>query len=184
LKANLLRKGMIIKHDGRFFRIVATLHLTPGNLRAQMQLKMRDLDSGSMIDHRFRSDEDVERAHLDTHEMEFLYREGDIYHFMNTESYEQIHMTAEDLGDAVYYLVPNVKLPIEFIEGRAVGINLPVTVDLKVTETEPEMKGATAASQRKPAKCETGLIVQVPPFIKEGEVIRVTTEDGSYRERA
>jgi elongation factor P len=184
VKSTSLRKGMIIKHNDRFYRIVSMLHLTPGNLRAMVQTKLRDLDSGSMNEHRFRADEDVERAHLDTQAMEYLYQEGDLYHFMNTETYEQTHMRADELGDAIYYLVPNIMVPIEFIEGRAVGINLPVTVDLKVVETEPAMKGATAASQRKPAKTETGLIVQVPPFVKEGETIRVSTDDGSYQERA
>lgn len=184
MKATQLRKGMIIKYQEKFCRVFAVTHVTPGKGRGSVQSKLRDLESGSMLDHKFRSDDEIERAHLDTHEMEFLYRDGDTFHFMNTETFEQIHMSTDDLGDAVWYLVPNVKLPMEFIEGRAVGINLPVTVDLKVEETEPEMKGATAASQRKPARTETGLVVQVPPFIREGEMIRVATEDGTYQERA
>jgi elongation factor P len=184
IKATLLRKGMIVKMNDRYFRVVGTHHLTPGNKRGMMQTKLKDLASGSIIDHRFRSEDTVERPHLEQTEMEFLYRDGEDFHFMNTSSFEQIQMVAETLGDAIWYLVPNVKLPIDFIEGKPVGISLPVTVDLKVIETEPEMKGATASSQRKPAKTETGLVVQVPPFVKEGEVVRVATEDGTYMERA
>lgn len=175
---------MVIQMDNRYFRVLNVHHHTPGNLRGQVQTKLRDLNAGTQLEHRFRSDDEVDRPHLEQTEMEFLYRDGEDFHFMNTQTYEQIHITAETLGDAVYYLVPNVKLPIEFIEGSPVGINLPVTVDLKVVETEPELKGATASSQRKPATTETGLVVQVPPFVKQGEVVRVSTDDGSYLERA
>ncbi len=175
---------MVITLDKRFYRVLTKHHHTPGNLRGQVQTKLRDLASGTQIEHRFRSDDDVERPHLEQSEMEFLYRDGNDFHFMNTSTYEQIHITAETLGDALFYLVPNVKLPIEFIDGNPVGIELPITVDLKVIETEPELKGATASSQRKPAKTETGLVIQVPPFVKTGEMIRVSTEDGSYLERA
>lgn len=175
---------MVITLENRFYRVLTKHHHTPGNLRGQVQTKLRDLASGTQIEHRFRSDDDVERPHLEQSEMEFLYRDGDDFHFMNTSSYEQIHITAETLGDALYYLVPNVKLPIEFIDGNPVGIELPITVDLKVVQTEPELKGATASSQRKRATTETGLVVQVPPFVKEGEMVRISTEDGSYLERA
>jgi elongation factor P len=174
---------MVIQMDNRYFRVLTTHHHTPGNLRGQVQTKLRDLSAGTQVEHRFRSDDDVDRPHLEQSEMEFLYRDGEDFHFMNTQTYEQIHMTAETLGDAVYYLVPNVRLPIEFIDGKPVGIDLPVTVDLKVVETEPELKGATASSQRKPATTETGLVIQVPPFVKQGEVVRVSTEDGTYLER-
>lgn len=175
---------MVVKMDDRYFRVVATHHLTPGNKRGMMQTKLKDLVSGSSMDYKFRSDDDVERPHLEQTEMEYLYKDGDNYVFMNTETFEQVHMSSETLGDAVWYMVPNVKLPVEFIEGQPVGIDLPITVDLKVVETEPELKGATASSQRKPATTETGLVVQVPPFVKEGEVVRVSTEDGSYLARA
>lgn len=175
---------MVVKMGDRYLRVVATHHLTPGNKRGMMQTKLKDLVSGSAMDYKFRSDDDVERPHLEQTEMEYLYKDGDNYVFMNTETFEQVHMSSETLGDAVWYMVPNVKLPIEFIEGQPVGIDLPITVDLKVVETEPELKGATASSQRKPATTETGLVVQVPPFVKEGEVVRVSTEDGSYLARA
>ncbi|HXI03137.1 MAG TPA: elongation factor P [Candidatus Saccharimonadales bacterium] len=184
MKATQLRKGMVVKMGDRYLRVVATHHLTPGNKRGMMQTKLKDLVSGSAMDYKFRSDDDVERPHLEQTEMEYLYKDGDNYVFMNTETFEQVHMSSETLGDAVWYMVPNVKLPIEFIEGQPVGIDLPITVDLKVVETEPELKGATASSQRKPATTETGLVVQVPPFVKEGEVVRVSTEDGSYLARA
>lgn len=183
LKATQLRKGMVIKMDERFFRVVSTLHLTPGNKRGMMQTKLKNLENGAIIDHKFRSEDTVERPHLEQAEMEFLYQDGDDFHFMNTANFEQIVMNSETLGDATVYLVPNIKLPIEFIDHKPVGIDLPVTVDLKVVETEPELKGATAGANRKPAKTETGLVVQVPPFIKEGEVIRISTEDGSYLTR-
>jgi elongation factor P len=175
---------MVIRMDDRFFKVVSTHHLTPGNKRGMMQTKLKNLASGAIIDHRFRSDDFVDRPHLQQAVMEFLYQDGDDYHFMNTENFEQISLNPETLGDAVDYLVPNIKLPVEFVDGSPVGIDLPVTVDLKVVETEPELRGATASSTRKPAKTETGLIVQVPPFIKQGEVVRVSTEDGSYLERA
>lgn len=184
IKATQLRKGMVIKKDDLVFRVVDTRHLTPGNKRGMMQTKLKNLASGAIIDHRFRSDDMVERPHTEQAEMEYLYQDGEDYHFMNTASYEQISMNAETLGDAISYLVPNIKLPVEFIDGRPVGIELPVTVDLKIVETEPELRGATASATRKPAKTETGLVVQVPAFVKEGQVIRVSTEDGSYMERA
>jgi elongation factor P len=175
---------MVLRLNDRIYRVVETLHLTPGNKRGMMQTKLKDLAAGSIINHRFRSDDTVERPHLEQAEMEFLYKDGDDYHFMNTSTFDQISLNSETLGDAVNYLVPNIKLPVEFVDGNPVGIDLPVTVDLKITQTEPELRGATASSVRKPATTETGLVVQVPPFIKEGEVVRVSTEDGSYMERA
>jgi elongation factor P len=125
----------------------------------------------------------VERAILDEAEMEYLYQDGDMYHFMNNESFEQVALSAEVLGDAVDYLLPNIKLAIEFYESRPVGIELPLTVEMKVVETEPAIKGATVSNVGKPAKMETGLVVQVPAFINEGDVIRIETATGSYIER-
>jgi elongation factor P len=183
IKATQLKKGMIVKVEGRLYKVVHTHHLTPGNWRGMMQTKLRDLSSNSIIEHRFRSEDIVDKIHCDETEMEYLYEEHGDYHFMNTETYEQTHIDADTLGDTVYYLVPNIRLRVEFVEGRPVGIELPVTVDLKVTETEPELKGATASTSRKPAKLETGLMTQVPAFITEGEVVRVSTQDGTYLER-
>lgn len=184
IQATQLKRGMCIKHQGDLYRVVEAQHKTPGNLRGMVQAKIRNLKSGSISDHRFRSVDTVERAILDESEMEFLYQEGDMYHFMNNETYEQIGLSAEVLGEAVSYLIPNIKLKVEMWEGRPVGIELPLTVEMKVMETEPAIKGATVSNVGKPARMETGLIVQVPPFINEGDVIRVDTDSGAYIERA
>jgi elongation factor P len=184
LAATQLRSGNIIKHDGDLFAIHSVTHRTPGNLRAFVQAKMRNLRTGAMIEHRFRSEDRVEQAHVDDQEMEFLYRDGDDYHFMNTESYEQIPLNKEILGDSALYLIPNIQIKVQMYEGRPVGIELPITVDLVVTETEPGLKGATVSNVTKPATLETGLVVQVPPFINAGEKIRVDTSEGKYLERA
>jgi elongation factor P len=137
-----------------------------------------------MIEHRFSSEDRVERAVLEEHEMEYLYDDGESFHFMNTETYEQTHLTKDILGEATSYLVPQLRVKVEFYEGRAISVDLPATVDLKVVETEPGMKGASVSNVTKPAKLETGLVVQVPPFISEGERIRVNTAEGTYQERA
>jgi elongation factor P len=145
---------------------------------------MRNLRSGSMIEHRFSSEDRVERATLDEHEMEYLYDDGEYYYFMNTENFEQMHLTKELLGDAVDYLIPQLHVNVEFYEGKPISVELPPTVDMTVIETEPGLKGATVSNVTKPAKVETGLVVQVPPFINEGEKIRVSTAEGTYQERA
>jgi elongation factor P len=183
IQATQLKKGMCIKHDNDLYRVVATQHITPGNWRGMVQAKIRSLKTGSIVEHRFRSEDRVERAILDETEMEFLYQDGDMYHFMNNETFEQIGLSAEVLGDAVPYLIPNVKLKIEMYEGRPVGIDLPLAVDMKVMQTEPAIKGASVSNVGKPAKMETGLVVQVPPFINEGDVIKIETATGSYLER-
>ena len=183
IQATQLKRGMCIKHGGDLYRVVEAQHKTPGNLRGMVQAKIRHLKSGSIIEHRFRSVDSVERALLDESEMEFLYQDGDMYHFMNNESYEQIALSDEVLGDAVRFLLPNIKLKVEMYEDRPVGIELPMTVDMTVVETEPAIKGASVSNVGKPAKMETGLIVHVPPFIAEGERIRIDTATGSYVER-
>ena len=161
-----------------------TQHKTPGNLRGFVQAKIRHLKSGSISEHRFRSVDMVERAILDETEMEFLYQDGDMYHFMNNETYEQIGLSEEVLGEAVPYLIPNIRLKIALYDERPVGIELPLTVEMKVMETEPAIKGASVSNVGKPAKMETGLVIQVPPFISEGDVIKVDTTSGAYIERA
>lgn len=183
IQATQLKRGMCIKHAGELYRVVEAQHKTPGNLRGMVQAKIRNLKSGAIIDHRFRSVDMVERAILDESQMEYLYQDGDLYHFMNNETFEQIGLSDEVLGDAVHYLIPNIKLKVDMWEGRPVGIELPLTVEMKVVETEPAIKGATVSNVGKPAKMETGLVVQVPPFISEGEVIRVDTGTGAYVER-
>jgi elongation factor P len=184
IQATQLKRGMCIKHNNDLWRIVATQHITPGNWRGMVQAKIRNLKTGAISEHRFRSEDRVERAILDEAEMEFLYRDGDMYHFMNGETYEQVGLSEEVLGDAVPYLIPNIKLKVEMYEGRPVGIELPLTVELKVVETEPAIKGATVSNQNKPAKMETGLMVNVPPFISEGDLIKIDTASGAYIERA
>jgi elongation factor P len=176
---------MVIKwNNNDLYSILKMEHRTPGNLRAFVQVKMRNLRTGAMFDNRFSSTEQVERAILDEQEMEFLYDDGEQYTFMNIETYEQVGLNKELLGDAVSYLTPNIKVHVEFYEGKPMSVELPATVDLKVVETEPGLKGATVSNVGKPATLETGLVVQVPAFINEGETIRVSTSEGTYLERA
>jgi elongation factor P len=183
IQATQLKRGMCIKHDNDLYRIVEAQHKTPGNLRGLVQAKMRHLKSGAIIDHRFRSVDMIERAILDEADMEFLYQDGDMYHFMNAANYEQIALSEEILGEAVPFLIPNIRLKIELYEDRPVGITLPLMVEMTVVETEPAIKGASVSNVGKPAKMETGLVVQVPAFVSEGERIRIDTANGAYIER-
>jgi elongation factor P len=184
ISATQLRAGMVIMHEGNLCRVMSTLHVTPGKGRGMMQVKLRNLRTGNSFEYRFRSDDRVERAELEEHEMEFLYASGDSYHFMNTETYEQVALTRDDLGGAVDYLTPNARITMEFHEHRPVGVELPTTVDLKVVETPPGLKGATASNSPKPATLETGLQTQVPQFVNVGDVVRIDTAEGKYLERA
>ncbi|HZU10067.1 MAG TPA: elongation factor P [Pseudacidobacterium sp.] len=184
IPATQMRPGMIIRHNNELHAVFSVEHRTPGNLRAFIQAKLRNLRSGAMFEHRFRSADAIDRVVVDEVPMEFLYNDGDDYYFMNTENYEQTHLKRETLGDAVEYLTPNLQITVSFFDGKAVGIELPQTVELTVVETEPGLKSATASSVTKPAKTETGLVVQVPPFINEGEKIRVDTAEGAYLSRA
>jgi elongation factor P len=184
ISATQIRPGMIIKFNNDLHSIFSMVHRTPGNLRAFVQVKMRNLRNGAMMEHRFASEDRVEKAILEQLEMEYLYDDGEYYHFMNTENFEQMHLTKDILGDAVNYLVPQLKVEIEFYEGKPMGVELPASVTLTVVETEPGLKGASVSNVGKPAKMETGLIVQVPAFVNEGEKIRVSTTEGTYLERA
>jgi elongation factor P len=184
IAATQMRPGMVVKFNNDLFSIFSVNHRTPGNLRGFVQAKMRNLRSGTMIEHRFSSEDKVERAILDEVKMEYLYDDGEYYYFMNSENYEQLHLTRDILGDAVSYLIPQLKVSVEFYEGKPMSVELPATVDLTVVETEPGLKGSTVSNVTKPAKMETGLVVQVPPFITEGEKIRVNTAEGTYQERA
>lgn len=175
---------MIIKHNGELFSIHRAEHRTPGNLRAFVQARMRNLRTGALIDHRFRSEDAVERAVIDEAEMQYLYSDGDSLYFMNTSTYEQVRLHKDMVGDRANFMAPDIVVRVDFFEGRPIDIMLPATVDLKVVETEPGIKGASATNVTKPAKLETGLVVQVPPFIDEGEVIRIDTADGAYQARA
>jgi elongation factor P len=184
IPATQMRPGMVIKHNNELHAVFSVEHRTPGNLRAFIQAKLRNLRTGAMFEHRFRSPDPIDRVVVDEIPMEFLYADGEDYYFMNTENFEQTHLRRDTLGDAVEYLTANLQIKVEFYDGKAVGIELPQTVDLKVIETEPGLKSATASSVTKPAKTETGLVVQVPPFINEGEIIRVDTAEGAYLSRA
>jgi elongation factor P len=175
---------MVIRHNGELFTIHKAEHRTPGNLRAFVQARMRNLRTGALIDHRFRSEDTIEKANLDEVDMQYLYSDGDSYFFMNPQNYEQIGLHKSVIEDRASYLVPEVVIKVQLFEGRPVDIELPATVNLKVVETEPGMKGASATNVTKLAKLETGLTVQVPPFIGEGEVITVDTSEGKYLERA
>jgi elongation factor P len=184
IQSTQMRPGMIIKFNNELYSVFKTEHRTPGNLRGFVQAKMRKLSSGTMIEHRFSSEDRVERIALDEHEMEYLYDDGESFFFMNTENFDQMHLNRDLLGDAVSFLKPNMHVNVSFYEGKPMGVELPPSVDLEVVETEPGIKGATVSNVTKPAKLETGLVVQVPPFINQGERIRVSTTDGSYLERA
>ncbi len=175
---------MLIKYEGGLYRVLDLHHITPGNKRAHVQCKLRDIRTGRLTDNKFRSEEDVERAVLDEHQMQFLYRDGDLFYFMNTESYEQVHLSLEILGESALYLLPEAVISVEFYSDEPVGIHLPATVDLKIRDTVPGIKGATASAQIKPATLETGLVVNVPSFVNTGDLVRVNTETGEYQGRA
>jgi len=180
IQATKLRKGMLFKLDNDLFRALDVQHVTPGNLRGFVRVKMRNIRNGTLSDQKLRSEDSVERATLDEREMQYLYQDGEDYYFMDTASYEQIHISSEALGDSVNYLKPEMTIQVEFYGTEPVGIELPVTVDLKVTDTAPGIKGATASAQVKPATLETGLVVQVPPFVSVGDRLRISTETGEY----
>ncbi len=182
--ATRLRKGMLIKLGNDLLRILDLHHLTPGNKRAHIQVRLRNIRTLALADQKFRAEEDIERATLDEREMQYLYNDGDLYYFMDTTTYEQVHISSEALGDSKNYLVADSIIRVEFYDVEPVGIELPATVDLIVKETVPGIKGATASAQVKPATLETGLVVQVPPFVNEGDKIRVSTETGEYQSRA
>jgi elongation factor P len=184
ISSTQMRPGMVIKFNNDLYSIFSVAHRTPGNLRGFVQAKMRSLRTGAMAEHRFSSEDKVEKALLEQQEMEYLYDDGEYYYFMNTETFEQMHLMKDLLGDATQYLIPQLKVSVEFYEGKPMSVELPATVDLTVVETEPSLKGATVSNVTKPAKMETGLMVQVPPFITEGEKIRVNTAAGTYQERA
>jgi elongation factor P len=184
ISATQLRPGMVIKHNNDLHSVFSVEHRTPGNLRAFIQAKLRNLRTGAMFEHRYRSGDAIDKIIVDQTKMEYLYQDGDNHVFMNTENYEQLYLGKDVLGDAVDYLTPNLQISVEFYDDKPVGVELPQTVELKIIQTEPGLKSATASSVTKPATTETGLVVQVPPFINEGEVIRVDTSEGAYLSRA
>jgi len=184
IQATKLRKGMLVKINADLFRVLDVQHVTPGNLRGFVRTKFRNVRSGALADQKLRSEDSVERATLDERVMQYLYNDGSDYYFMDTSTFEQIHISSEALGDSVSYLIPEMVIQVEFYEQEPVGIELPQTVDLLVQDTPPAIKGATASAQLKPATLETGLVVQVPPFVTIGDRIRVSTDTGEYLARA
>jgi elongation factor P len=184
VKATQLRPGMIIQHEGELYAIFSVDHRTPGNKRGAMQTRMRNLRTGSIVDYKFRAEDSVERAIVDEIDYEYLYSDTEGHHFMNTESFEQMALGRDILGDAVDYLTPNLAVKLEFYDSKPIGVQIPDIVDLAVVETEPGIQKATASSVMKPAKLETGLTIQVPPFINVGDKVRVDTSEGRYVQRA
>ena len=184
IQATKLRKGMLFKLDNDLLRALDVHHVTPGNLRGFVRVKARNLRSGALADNKLRSEDLVERATLDERAMQYMYNDGSDYYFMDTDTFEQIHISSEALGESVNYLIAEMVIQVEFYGSEPVGIELPQTVDLLVQDTTPAIKGATASAQLKPATLETGLVVQVPPFVITGDKIRVNTETGEYQARA
>lgn len=184
MRASDMRKGQTIKVDGKLYAIVDYQHVKLGKGGAVYQTKLKSLADGSIQNIRLRSEETVEEAYLDKRKYEYLYSSGSEHVLMDTTTYEQISLDDEAFGDGPKYLKPNTQLQVSMYEGRPVVVDLPNTVDLEVVDTPPEIKGATATNQNKPATLETGVVVQVPPFIKVGEVIRVDTRSGEYLTRA
>jgi len=184
IPATQIRRGMVLVFDGQPCRIIEFRHHTPGNLRAMVQAKLKNLKSGSSFEHRFRAADTVEPAFLETHDLECMYKGGYTYHFMNTENYDQIEMDDEALGDNAQWMQPGMKIQAEFFEGKAIGIRLPNTMTLEIVETAPVMKTATKNASSKPAKLENGVTVNVPEFISTGEKVRVNPTTGEYMDRA
>ena len=179
-----IRKGNVILYKGDPHRVLEYQHRTPGKGGAIVRLRLRNLKTGASYEVRFNSQASVERATLEQHQMEYLYSDGTLYHFMNSRTYEQIALDDEALGDFRNYLKEGQQIEVEFYEGDPLGIEIPSVVELKIVETEPELKGATASNSPKPATLETGAVIQVPPFISVGEVVRVDPQQGRYLERA
>ena len=183
LQANDIRKGMVIVFEGAPCKVMDFRHHTPGNLRAMVQARLRNLRTGSSFEHRFRSNDTIEKANLEQHNMEYMYSDGSHHHFMNTENYEQIALSEEELGDAAQWLMPGLNIEVEFYEGSPMGVRLPDSMELTVEYTEPGLKGATVTNTNKPARLENGVTIQVPPFIESGERIRVNPTEARYIER-
>jgi len=183
ISANDIRRGMVIIFEGEPCKIMEFQHKTPGNLRAMVQTKMRNLRTGNSFEHRFSSSDKIDKAQMEQHQMDYLYSDGDQHHFMNTESYDQIALNESDLGDAAQWMAPGLKIDVEFYEGSPIGVKMPDSLELTVMETDPPLKGATVSNSNKPAKLENGVSITVPPFITVGERIRVNPTEAKYIER-
>ena len=184
MPATQIRRGMVILFEGQPWRVVEFRHHTPGNLRAMVQAKLKNVKTGATYEHRFRAADTIEKASMETHELEFLYQGGSDYHFMNTENFEQLEMDEEMLGDAAQWMQPGMKIMAEFYEHRPVGIQMPNSLVLAVKETSVVMKTATKTASTKPAVLENGATVNVPEFVATGDKVRVNPNTGEYLERA
>ncbi|MEP6944810.1 MAG: elongation factor P [Acidobacteriota bacterium] len=183
ISANDIRKGMVILHEGSPVKVMEFHHHTPGNLRAMVQARLRNLKTGNSFEYRFRSNDTLDKITLEQHKMEYLYSDGSHHHFMNSETYEQVALTEAELLDAAEWLMPGLIIEVEFYDGTPIGVALPSTMELTVTRTDPPLKGATASNSNKPATLENGVTLSVPPFIIEGEKIRVNPTESRYMER-
>ncbi len=183
MKATEIRRGQVIKLDNQAFLILETTHVTPGNWRAMVQTKLRNLNTGTIIEKRLRSTDDVDVAFVENKKMEYLYSSGNEHVFMDTESYDQVSFPTNMVDDVMPFLLPNAQVSAMYCDGKAVSVEPPRTVDLKITETPPSIKGATVTNQYKEAKLETGLKIQVPSFIDPGETVRIDTSSKQYVER-
>ena len=184
MPATQIRRGMVIVFEGQPCRVLEFRHHTPGNLRAMVQAKLKNVRTGASFEHRFRAADSIEKASMETHELEFMYSSGDTYHFMNTENYDQLEMDEETLGDNAQWMQPGMKIQAEYYDGRPVGIKLPNSLVLEVVDTAPVMKTATKTASTKPARLENGVTVNVPEFISTGERVRVNPNTGEYMDRA
>jgi elongation factor P len=182
--ATNLRRGSTIMFQGEPCRVIEFHHHTPGNLRAMVHAKLRKLRTGTTVEHRFRASDTVDEARLETHDLQFMYRGGDAFHFMNVETYEQLEMDSDALGEAAPWMVEGTKVIAEYYDGRPIAVDLPKTATVEVVETSPVMRGATKTSSNKPAKLANGVTVNVPEFIQIGEKIRVNPNTLEYLDRA
>ena len=183
IAATQLKVGMVIMHNGRPHRVTNVLHVTPGNWRGMVQTRLVSLETGSNAEHRFRSEDKVEKANMEEHSLQFSYRAGDEFHFMNTETYDMIPLSADVLGEAVGYLTEGMMMQAMYFNGKVVGVEVPMFVELAVTETAPNIKGAAVQNTAKPAVLETGLEIKVPPYIEIGNRVKIDTRTGEFVER-
>ncbi len=183
ISTNDFKTGVTIELDGDVYQVIDFQHVKPGKGSPFVRSKIRNLRTGSVTERTFNAGEKVPKAHLDRREMQYLYNDGDNYNFMDTESYEQVALSAEQMGDNVKFLKEEMNIYLVFYKGRILGIDLPNTVELEVVETEPGIKGDTASGGSKPATLETGLVVQVPFFVEVGDVLQVDTRTGEYIKR-
>lgn len=184
MPATQIRKGMVLVFEGEPCRVIEFRHHTPGNLRAMVQAKLKNVRTGSSFEHRFRAADSIEKASMETHELEFMYKGGDTYHFMNVQNYDQLEMDEETLGDAAQWMQEGMKIQAEYYDGRPIGIQLPNSMVLEIVETAPVMKTATKTASSKPAKLTNGVTINVPEFVASGERVRVNPNTGEYMDRA